>query len=735
MINHLNTGRKHKMRVFHREISIKTQEKLTLLFRIMGLPLYFIYEEIIFHAFVFGGNFTSIIYPVLYAVFFGACAALVTGLFPYKVNRACMWLITGMGALWYSAQIVYQYIFKTFLSVYSVVQNGADAMEFYEQALKAIWVKSFQVLLLFLPFILFLVLSFRKKELWSRDGKTCMLLKLSTAAAGLILFLLSLLISGRNLHSAYELYHKNFIMDLSMERLGVLPSTGKDLVQTLLAGVSGKEEEYLFIETPSEALSTLLPTPTPSPVPTLLPTPVPQLTKTPQETTEEQNKDMGEQKSTPTPTLSPTPSPSPTPTPIDTSPNVLPIDFSKLAGEEENKKIQNLHKYFASAVPTNKNEYTGMFEGYNLIMITAEGYSKWAVNEEITPTLYKMAKTGFVFENYYTPLWWTSTSDGEFVECTGLIPTGTNSFTRTATHYMPFGFGWVFGGLGYSSRAYHNHTYTYYHRDQTHPNMGYDYKGYGNGLDVKKTWPESDLEMMEKTIPEYIRDEKFHAYYMTVSGHMEYTFGGNSMSKKNKSYVEHLPLSTEAKAYLACQKELDLAMEYLLEQLEVAGVADKTVIVLSGDHYPYGLEKNKIDELAGHKVEENFELYESELIIYCPGMEETITVSKPCSALDIVPTVLNLFGIDYDSRLFMGQDIFSTAAPLVMFSNQSFITDRVMYNSKNGVVTKLVEEELPENYIKTVSAIVKNKFNVSATIIKDDYYSYLKDELERIQNE
>ena len=171
-----------------------------------------------------------------------------------------------------------------------------------------------------------------------------------------------------------------------------------------------------------------------------------------------------------------------------------------------------------------------------------------------------------------------------------------------------------------------------------------------------------------------------------------------------------------------------------MAELEAAGVADKTVIVLSGDHYPYGLEKEQIDELAGHEVEGNFELYKSHLVLYCPGMEP-ITVEKPCSAMDIVPTVLNLFGVEYDSRLFMGQDILSTATPLVMFSNQSYITDKVMYNSKTGEVTKLTDEELPEDYVKTVSSIVKNKFNVSATIITDDYYSYLKKELERLKSE
>ena len=74
----------------------------------------------------------------------------------------------------------------------------------------------------------------------------------------------------------------------------------------------------------------------------------------------------------------------------------------------------------------------------------------------------------------------------------------------------------------------------------------------------------------------------------------------------------------------------------------------------------------------------------------------------------------------------MGQDIFSTAAPLVMFSNQSYITDKVMYNSKTGEVTMLTQEELPEDYVKTVSAIVRNKFSISSAIITEDYYSYLK---------
>lgn len=674
--------------------------------RYLFFPAVFLYFELVFHIFVFREITAEFVFPVLFAIAIGGFVSVLTAAFSRKVNRVIAIVITALTAVWFSTQVVYQHIFKTFLAVYSVGANGADAVgEFYMQAIKAILACLVPVILFLATIVLLLILQRNHLLAFDRQNWKAMGIQGGSFAVIYLLTLLLLGAFGKGPHTPYDLYHNDFIIDLSMEKLGVLTSTRRDLARTIFGGEGG--DDVIFVD-PG------LPTSTPTPVPTLQPTSTPVPTQ-------------GGRDEPTVPTLTPTP----TPTPIDTSPNVLDIDFAALAEGESSKKIKNLHNYMANAIPTNKNEYTGMFEGYNLIMLTAEGYSKWAVNKDITPTLYKMTHEGFYFENYYTPLWWTSTSDGEFVECTGLLPTGTNSFTKTGKHYMPFGLGWLFGQEGYSARAYHNHSYTYYHRDLTHPNLGYDYKGAkGGGLDVKLSWPESDLEMMEKTIPEYIGDEKFHTYYMTVSGHMEYNWTGNAMSLKNRDFVRDLDMCEEAKAYLACQIELDRALEYLLNELEKAGVADRTVIVLSGDHYPYGLEKEQLDDLAGHEVEENFEIYESHLILYCPGMEPQ-TVTKPCSALDIVPTLLNLFGIEYDSRLFMGQDIFSTAAPLVIFSNQSFITDKVMYNSKKGTVTKLTDEELPEDYIKKVASVVQNKFSVSATIITDDYYSYLKPYLKK----
>ena len=402
--------------------------------------------------------------------------------------------------------------------------------------------------------------------------------------------------------------------------------------------------------------------------------------------------------------------------------NVMDIDFETLMASGQNDPLYPLHKYFSSVEPTPTNEYTGMFKGCNQIMLTAEGFSPYAVIPELTPTLYKMINEGFVFRNFYTPVWWVSTSDGEYVACTGLIPKGgVWSMARSGSNYMPFALGNQLRKLGYLTKAYHNHTYTYYKRDVSHPNLGYDYKGVGNGLEVKKTWPESDLEMIEVTIGEYIDHQPFHAYYMTVSGHMNYNFYGNHMASKNRQYVEHLPYSDASKAYIACNLELEFAMKALMDRLEEAGIAENTVIVLSSDHYPYGLPKENINEMAGHEVETNFEMYRNHLIIYKKGMDPVI-VDEPCESLDIIPTVSNLFGLEYDSRLLMGDDILSSTPPLVIFSNRSWITDRAIYDSTKNKVTFLDGTEKDDEYVKQINRKVADKFKYSAKILETDYY-------------
>ena len=422
-------------------------------------------------------------------------------------------------------------------------------------------------------------------------------------------------------------------------------------------------------------------------------------------------------------------------------PNVMNIDFVSKNEGEKDSTYKALNEYFATKEPTLKNEYTGMYKGYNLISITAEGFSPYCIDPELTPTLYKMANEGFKFTNFYTPIWGVSTSDGEYVHCTGLIPkSGVWSFYRSGENYMPFCLGNMFKSIGVNKTfAYHNNSYTYYKRDVSHPNMGYTYKGYGSGVEeyVKKQWPQSDLEMITGSVKDYLSDdEPFLAYYMTVSGHLEYNFIGNMMAYKNRDKVAHLDCSDTLKAYYACNIELDRAMEKLLEELEAAGELENTVISITPDHYPYGLEQDGADkysvwrEMLGHDVETEFELYKSSFILYCAGTKDAPTIDKYCAEIDILPTILNLFGFEYDSRLLMGSDILSTSSDLVIMSNRSFITDRGKYNATTKTFTAFSGKEFASaeeetEYIQNIRNIINNKFSISAKILDKDYYGYL----------
>lgn len=679
----------------------------------VGMLLYF---EIVTHLFIYNSIDSKIIFPIIFAFPVGLIFTILSGFFDKFVNTLIMWILATVSYIIFALQLVYYNVFKVFFSFQSLGMAGEAMTEFGEDFNNAIRSNIIPMVLLLLPL---LVLYFLTKKVFL-NVKRRFKIQGALLAGAIFIHILGLLllpVFGKSDHTPYELYYHSRVPELSAQQLGVITLTRFDF-----AGIIRGDEELVLVE--KEAISheiikeenqdptTTDPLDLNDPSTSTGPTPTPATDPLKENNPNEQP----DTKLTAIPTI----------IPIDRSPNIIEIDFEDLAENEKNKDIRTLHNYFSSVAATNKNEYTGKFEGYNLIMITAEGFSPYAVHKELTPTLYKLTNEGFIFNNFYTALWQTSTSDGEYTAMTSLIPVGARSMYLSRKNLMPFALGNQFNCIGIESKAYHNHTYTYYERDKTHPNLGYDFKAKGNGLILDSdVWPGSDLEMVKNTVDEYIQEEPFHIYYLTVSGHMNYTFVGNSMSFKNKDLVKDLPYSSDVRAYLACQIELDRALEELINRLTEAGIADKTVIALSADHYPYGWEKEKLEELAGHEIESNFDIYRNHFILWNPGMTEKIIINKPASSLDIIPTLSNLFGLKYDSRLLMGRDILSDSEPLVILSNRSFITDKVKYNSSTGEVINLSNEELTEDYVKNINAIIKNKFTVSKSILKNDYYRYV----------
>lgn len=426
-------------------------------------------------------------------------------------------------------------------------------------------------------------------------------------------------------------------------------------------------------------------------------------------------------------------------------PNMIQYDFEMLSKHTDDARIQALHEYMENEEPTYKNEYTGMFEGYNLIFITAEGWWKYAVRQNLTPTLYKMLNEGFVFENYYTPLWYGSTIGGEFANLTGLIPKESGTFSMVETgengNNMQFTLSRLLEKEGYDVRAFHSYKYDFYKRDLSHPNMGFEWYASGNGGYEDEVephgyaiWPQSDLKLVSDTFDVYGDQsmQPFYTNYMSFSGHADYD-KSNAMSMRHWDLVKNLPYSFNARCYLACNYELELAVEYLIEALEKKGLLENTLFVIGPDHIPYGYQ-DMCSELAGEDLENNLEWYHSSLVIWSASMAEPVEVPKYCSSIDIFPTVANLMGLNYDSRLLAGQDILSDAEQFVMFPDRSWITGKGVYESYTGEFepfegVSFEDEELMEEYVAEISEIVENKMQISADIITNDYYAQLPEML------
>ena len=633
------------------------------------------YEELFlklfcFHAVTPVGALFTLLFTLPIAILLGL---LCGGVAPRK-GRVLLLAMTLLLSVWMGAQSIYYHLFKTFLTAFSLTKMGMVAGAFGDMAVGEILLNWFPIAMMAVPFGLAVVLRRRlipeEGPMSRRMGARWALLAavVQLAAMGIVMC------CGGGSMSLRFIYLQAAVPELEVQNFGMLTQNQLEL-RRVLFGITPEDQSLRK----GQALHLYRPASEPVEV----------------ESAEYSSADY----------------------------HILDIDFDRLIAEETDEDLLQMHTYFSQQVPTAKNEWTGYFQGKNLIWIVAEGFCTLAMDPERTPVLYEMAHSGFVFDHFYTPLWGVSTSDGEYTTTTGLIPkSGVWSYSQSAGNYMPFGFGNQFSQLGYRTMAFHDYLYTYYDRDKSFPNMGYEYYALGHGLELEEIWPPSDLEMMEEIVPMFVDEEQFMVYCLTVSGHLNYTYEENAMSRRHWDEVAGLPYSEGPKAYLACQMELELAMESLLTQLEEAGRLDDTVIVLSGDHYPYGLTDEEYSELLGRQVDPIFEIFQNTLILWNAQMEEPVRVEKLCSSLDVMPTLANLFGLEYDSRLMAGRDILSDEPGLVIFSNYSFLTEEGAYNSVLDEFRSWDGSPPDEAYVQSQIAEVQNRVAYSAMILDHDYY-------------
>ena len=623
------------------------------------LALEIIFKILVFHKV----TLVSVLYTCIFSFPIIMLLTLLTNFFYEKISKIIFYISIFLITFLYLFQYVFYRLFSVTFS-FNTLGLANQAADFSNIIIDSIKMYFLQILLLLLPLII--VLIFKRTI---RFYKLIKQVKITGLVVLLILILLSFVSlqpDKNKLYSAYSLYYKVNAPEKTIEKFGLLTAMRLDVKHVLF----GFEEKIVSNKNGGLIVD-----------------------------------DKGKKEITY---------------------NVLDIDFNALADQEKNETIKNLYQYFANTNPTNQNDYTGYFKDKNLIFILAEGFNSITVSEELTPTLYKLTHSGFVFNNYYSPVF-LSTTGGEFQATTGLIP--TQEILRSwkgKTPTISYALGNQFNKLGYNVNAYHNWTYSYYERNKTMKTLGYDnYLGCKNGLEKEMSckWLPSDVDLMNVTVPKYSSSDHFMTYYISVSGHAPYNFGGgNSIAQKNKNLVKDLNVSDKAKAYVATQIEFDRSIEALINNLSAAGKLDDTVIVITGDHYPYTLTIDEVNELSSYKRDGIVEVNRSNLIIWNSAMKDKVVVDKVGSQIDVLPTVLNLFGIPYDSRLIIGKDILSDYPGLATFSNRSWVSDKGTYFANQKKFVPKEGATVEDGYVENMNIEVANRFTVSNQIINNNIY-------------
>ena len=414
--------------------------------------------------------------------------------------------------------------------------------------------------------------------------------------------------------------------------------------------------------------------------------------------------------------------------------------WNELISNESSNKLNNINNYLINNTISDYNDYTGLFEGKNLIVIMMESVNEIIINKNLYPNFYKLYSEGISFTNNYSPRNSCATGNNEFSAMTGIYSIQNNC---TANVYRkntyPYSIFNLFNNAGYKTMSMHDYTEAYYYRSIIHQNMGSG-KYYGvQDLGIPyyneyKNWA-SDEDFMEVAMDITLSDtsEPFMLWLTTVSSHQPYV-QSSVEGDKYLSITDGTDYPMDLRRYMSKLKTLDNALGILLERLEESNELDDTVIALFGDHYPYGLKDSTINYVLDYDLDD-YEREKTPFVIYNSEISPQ-SIDKYTSYINLTPTIANLFNLNYDPRLYMGYDVLSDDYwNVVTFADGSWKNNLVYYNAGASSVKYYVEDGMSIDEIKNINQIITNKMQMSSNIIKNNYFKYLDESLKELEEE
>lgn len=342
------------------------------------------------------------------------------------------------------------------------------------------------------------------------------------------------------------------------------------------------------------------------------------------------------------------------------------------------------------------NDYTGIFKGKNVIYIMMESIDSWIIDDDTMPTLKRLQETGLNFTNRYSPFF----NGGQTINSEFALNTGLYAISSRDTIYdmddidYNYSLANILKSNGYSANSFHANTGSFYNRSNFHKRLGYmhhyaalDMQKAGMLDENKNYFADTELFGDEDIYKLMTSDKPFLAFFTTYSAHLEYTTS-NKVYKTVKHPYDVDKYTEEELIYRTLAYDTDKAIDTLLKKLEEHGILDDTVLVLVSDHYVYGYSDGDYVALKKNVLNDQKELQNTPFIIWSKDIEHK-NFDKILDTADILPTVLNMLGIQYDPNKYMGTDIFSdNADDFVWFSDGSFIKSKSCTLSDEAILTK-----------------------------------------------
>ena len=418
------------------------------------------------------------------------------------------------------------------------------------------------------------------------------------------------------------------------------------------------------------------------------------------------------------------------------------MTFLKPEEQESKEDIDFLNNAMAE-VEKSINNYTGLFKDKNLIIVQFEGMDDWIVNAETTPVIYRMMNEGINFTNHFSFYnGGGSTFNSEFAINTGYVTPFSymkNAYSFNKNNF-PYSLAKLFKAQEYTVNAFHMNTGEYYSRRINYKNWGYD--SY-NSLKELGTYTGTRYELDRELILneefnklEFPETGKFVDYIIAYSGHLPFTNikgvckqlynidntiyddEGNIIEAESteSDESEEIILMSEEECIRRQNLETDYMMELLLENLREKGLLDSTVIVGVTDHYLYTVEDQSI--LDKYKETSNNLINRTPFFIWSNDLNSA-KITKVNSQLDILPTLLNLFGIEYNPNSYVGSDILDpNYNGIVFFSDYSWYDGNAYVDGGEVINGAYISEEDLENKNYRVSVLTRK----NDLVLKYNYF-------------